>query len=388
MSRILKPESIGAISSTVHADVRRAVATIKEILSRYETAIADIIASGGIRWGSLDLSQSSLEDIPDRKHIYLQDIEAATSNTNDKVKDKHIGNADFVRWNVHVSNVDGNPHGTDHDMLDDIVQADDTSANTDGGKHVTDALVKKYEDHRNASQNVHGIGSENAVVGTGTAQTLSNKKFSDSITIEKTSGLGIKVELAAPTFPWRDLLGEIKILSPGANDPTLAVFRDGIKGYSFSNAVMNEVWNYYHIKHDHVPGSDIFIHAHWAQNVVDTGGPAGVPGDVKWQFEVTYAKGHNQAAYPASFTTSVTQTASGTQYQHMLGEIQLSAASPSATQIDSDNLEPDGVIKIRSFRDPADAADTLNQVPFLDYVDIHYQSTSIGTKQKAPDFYV
>jgi hypothetical protein len=229
--------------------------------------------------------------------------------------------------------------------------------------------------------------SENLDLNSTSHATKGNIRIYDIPVLSKVSGNGIKVDLSTPTYGFRDLLGEIKILTPGANDPTLATFRDGIKGWTFSNAVMNEVWNYYHIPHDYVPGSDIFLHFHWAQNVVDSGGPAGVPGDVKWQAEVIYAKGHDQEAYPASFTTSITQTASGTQYQHLLGEVQLSASSPSAIQIDSDLLEPDGVIKIRSFRDPVDAADTLNQVPFLDYVDIHYQSTNIATKSKAPDFY-
>ena len=39
----------------------------------------------------------------------------------------------------------------------------------------------------------------------------------------------------------------------------------------------------------------------------------------------------------------------------MLAEVQLSAASPSATQIDSDNLEPDGLIIVRTFRDTTDS---------------------------------
>jgi hypothetical protein len=205
--------------------------------------------------------------------------------------------------------------------------------------------------------------------------------------LPKASGIGIKVDVVSPTFGFRDLLGEIKILSPGANDPTLAVFRDSIRAFSFSNAVMNEANFHYHIPHDYVPGSDIFLHFHWSQNVVDSGGPAGVPGDVKWQAECSYAKGHDQAAFPATFTTSTTQTASGTQYQHMLTEVQLSAASPSATEIDSDILEPDGLIILRAFRDPTDVADTLDQVPFLHQVDIHYESTNIATKAKAPDFY-
>ena len=45
----------------------------------------------------------------------------------------------------------------DHSWLQGTVQADDTSSSTIGGKHVTDAMVKKYEDHRLITDgNPHG----------------------------------------------------------------------------------------------------------------------------------------------------------------------------------------------------------------------------------------
>ena len=209
----------------------------------------------------------------------------------------------------------------------------------------------------------------------------------DNLTLPKTAGKGIRVDKVSPTFGWHDLLGSITVRTIGVNDPTFAVYRGSIRQFQFSNAVMNEVFTEFHIPHDYLPGSDIFIHAHWSQIVVDSGGPAGVPGDIKWSFDVSFAKGHNQAAFIAPVTPTVVQTASGTQYQHMIAEVQLSAAAPSASQLDSDNLEVDGIILVRGWRNPADAADTLNQQPFLHFIDIHYQTTNIGTKQKAPDFY-
>lgn len=205
--------------------------------------------------------------------------------------------------------------------------------------------------------------------------------------VSKTKGMGIKIDPSSPVFGWRDILGDIHVRTAGSNDPTLTTFRNGIRIYAFSNSVMNEVFLFFHIPHDYLPGSDIYVHVHWAQNVVDSGGTAGAPGDVKWQFESTYSKGHNQAAIPATVTTSVTATASAVQYQHMLTEVQLTAASPGAGQLDSDDIEVDGIIMMRFFRNPADVADTLNQVPFVMYCDLHYQSTGLPTKNKAPDFW-
>jgi hypothetical protein len=222
---------------------------------------------------------------------------------------------------------------------------------------------------------------------TGTPAIFPGINSTDNITVPKTSGKGIRVDTASPTFPWHDIIGELKIKSPGASDPALVTYRGNIQQYQFSNAVTNEVFLEYHIPHDYLPGSDIHIHTHWSQITVDTGGPAGAPGTVKWSFDVSYAKGHNQAPFSAPITATVTQQASSTQYQHMLPEVQLSAASPSGSQLDTDDIEPDGVILVRAWRDPTDGSDTLDQAPFLHFIDVHYQSTNIGTKQKAPNFY-
>jgi hypothetical protein len=145
-------------------------------------------------------------------------------------------------------------------------------------------------------------------------------------------------------------------------------------------AALREVYLVYHIDHDYKPGSDMHIHAHWSC-------ATGATGDVKWYFDVSYAKGHNQAPFPAAVTCSVVQTASATAYQHMVAEVQMSAASPSASQIDSDLLEVDGIIMVRAYRDRGDAADTCNQTVFLHTVDIHYQTDRTATINKAPNFY-
>lgn len=204
--------------------------------------------------------------------------------------------------------------------------------------------------------------------------------YVDTLVVDKTSGKGLKVDLTTPTFPWADLLGELVIRSAGTNDPAFNTYRGNVRQYDFGNTTMREVYNNFHIPHDYAPGTDIYLHVHWSC-------AAAASGNVKFSFDVTYAKGHNQAAFAAPITTTVTQAASGTAYQHMISEVQLSASSPSGSQIASGSIEPDGVLLVRTWRDPTDAADTANQSVFVHYVDVHYQSTGIGTKQKAPNFY-
>lgn len=200
------------------------------------------------------------------------------------------------------------------------------------------------------------------------------------LTLPKDSGKGVKVDLSVPTFPWHDLLGEINSRGVGATDPAFATFRGNIKAYQF--AVNDEVWNVFHMPHDYVPATDLYIHAHWAHDSTTVSG-----GSVTWGFDVTYAKGYNQAAFAAPINTTVQQNASTTQYQHMIAEVQLSAASPSGSQLDSDNLEVDGLILVRTYLS-ANAMTGATPDPFLFTVDIHYQSIGIGTKQKnGPTFY-
>lgn len=56
--------------------------------------------------------------------------------------------------------------------------------------------------------------------------------------------------------------------------------------------------------------------------------------------------------------------------------------------IDSNLIEPDGIFLVRCWRDASRAADTLNVAPFLHFVDLHYQSTSVvGTKGRNYPFY-
>jgi hypothetical protein len=230
----------------------------------------------------------------------------------------------------------------------------------------------------------------------GTAQ-LGATYVDGFLTLPKASGSGIKTDTAAPTYGWRDILGRLQVRTTGASAPSFAVYRASggatVSQFQFSNgASIKEEFLEFHMPHDWVPSSDLFIHAHWSQTTVDTGGPAGVPGTVKWNFDISYADGHGTAGgvadpFSAPFTTSMTQQASTTQYGHLIAEVQFTNAGGDATHLDRATLQVDGLLLVRVWRDSVDAADTLDQSPFLHQVDLHYQSTNVGTKQKAPSFY-
>lgn len=198
-------------------------------------------------------------------------------------------------------------------------------------------------------------------------------EFTDII-IENAPSHGVKVDIQQPTFPWVDLLGEIRIdIDNAANRPTMEIYRGNIKQCRMK--VNDNVGNNFHMPHDYVPGSDIFIHTHWSVNVVDAG-------STTWAFEVSYAKGHQQMEFSAPITRTVAQSAIG-QYTHMIAEVQLSSPGGVGGMLDSNLLEIDGIILVRTYLQ----SKTITSLPFLHYVDIHYQSTGIGTKNKAPNFY-
>ena len=58
-----------------------------------------------------------------------------------------------------------------------------------------------------------------------------------SIILPKTSGTGILVEPAAPTFGWRDITAAPTVRGVGGTDPTLAVYRGMIVVYGGGNQV-------------------------------------------------------------------------------------------------------------------------------------------------------
>jgi hypothetical protein len=204
--------------------------------------------------------------------------------------------------------------------------------------------------------------------------------------LPKTSGLGIKVDsTGTPTFPWRDLIGDITPKTSGAGAPTLAAFRGGnVRSFFYSAGDDGDA--IFHVPHDYVPGSDMFLHLHWAHN-----GTA-ISGNLVVDFYLTYAKGHNQADFPAevnrTLTVSTPDIATVPRYRHRVDETQITAASPAASQIDSDIIEVDGLILVHfnATTIPTITGGTTNE-PALFTLDIHYQSTGVGTKGKAPDFW-
>lgn len=216
--------------------------------------------------------------------------------------------------------------------------------------------------------------------------------YAGDLIIEKTSGLGIKVDVTTPTFGWRDLLGDQFAKNTGGTKPTLTTYNGAIDAWQFSDG--DEAFLTFHIPHDYVPGTDIYLHIHWSQTSTTATG-----GTIDFKYSAVYAKGHNQDEAAGSFTsTPITASFSSidindggsglNQYQQHLTELVISAATATAALFDRDDLEPDGVIELTLEMDTNSLTDSVTVLdPFIHYADIHYQSTGIATKGKVPDFY-
>lgn len=200
--------------------------------------------------------------------------------------------------------------------------------------------------------------------------------------VPKTSGTGIKIgPNGGDAFGWHDLVSTLLVYGL-AGDASRSTYRGGIKSLQFTET--DSAYIDFHLPHDYVPNTTIHIHAHWSHAETTVTG-----GSVTWAFELMYAKGHNQAAFVAPVIAAAVQNASTTQYQHMIAETAASTAGGSGAALDTDLLEVDGLIQCRVYLDSNDMTVSGGGVPepFLHMVDIHYQSTNVATKNRAPGFY-
>jgi hypothetical protein len=203
------------------------------------------------------------------------------------------------------------------------------------------------------------------------------------IILPKTSGQGVQVDTASPTYGWRDLEATEFPDPVGADAPQFSTFLTNIRAYSYGAADKMDMR--FHIPHDWVPGTDLFIHHHWSHNGTAISGNAVIN---SW---CTFAKRASEifpAAKNQTMTYATVNIATTPRYIHRVDEVQLSSAGGSATLLDTSLIEVDGIILcgVIFTTIPTITGGAPNE-PFLFRTDIHYQSSNIGTKAKAAPFY-
>jgi hypothetical protein len=183
-------------------------------------------------------------------------------------------------------------------------------------------------------------------------------------------------------YGWHDLTGNIHFHDDALDAPSVAMYVGNIHQHKYCEGNSGQVS--YHLPHDYAQGTNIYIHAHWSHNATNVTG-----GSVTWAFELTYAKGHNQMAFALPVTIMEQQPASTIQCQHMVCEALASTPGGAANLLDTNLLEPDGLIfgRIFMFSDDITVSGGDPACVFLHEVDIHYQSTGISTLNRQPNFY-
>ena len=109
-------------------------------------------------------------------------------------------------------------------------------------------------------------------------------------------------------------------------------------------------------------------------------------------YYATYAKGHQQITFSAekNLTQTLSNVSAVTQYEHRIDEIQLSVSTGDTTRLVTNDIEVDGliIVSIKTTTIPTITGSATSNLPYIFMIDLHYQSTNIATKQKAPNFYV
>lgn len=211
-----------------------------------------------------------------------------------------------------------------------------------------------------------------------------NYTISNSLSLPSSSGQGILID---NNYGWVDLIGDV---TPKVSGNTSAVYRNFIgliNGWTHQASAEGDLQ--YHIPHDYAPNKNLFVHVHWGHN-----GTA-ISGNLNITFYATYAK----RSYPATaFVTPITLTlaaeslnmTNSVRYCHRVDEIQLSTIGGSASQLDTSNLEVDGLIGMHYIINtiPSISGSSISNLPYIFTIDIHMQSTGIGTRLKDPGYYL
>lgn len=211
----------------------------------------------------------------------------------------------------------------------------------------------------------------------GTAITNKVDFNSDSPVVSNLSDGGIRLDISNPTYGWYDLLSPTVVYSGAAtNKPVFNVLVGSVKDYQF---ILNDESSHeFHMPHDYLLGSDMYIHVHWTHNSSSV-----TTGSVTWQFDATYARGYSRGIFNTPIVITVDQNAPTTALTHMIAETKLSAIAGAGGLLDTNLLEPDGIIKLRLKL----IANTCGANPFVHFCDAHYQTTGLPTKNRNYDFY-
>lgn len=176
---------------------------------------------------------------------------------------------------------------------------------------------------------------------------------------------------------WFDIVSEFYTRG-GPAAPGVSQFIGGIYLLEFSDTDTLEAFANFHIPHAYKPGTMIYPHVHFSVQ----GNNAGT---VRWGFEYTFARSAastGQTAFPATQTIYIDYAVpANSAYKHFIAEAAQGAGIPDT------DIEVDGMILARVFREPAHANDTFVGSVWAITSDLHTEVDRHATPNRAPNFY-
>lgn len=191
--------------------------------------------------------------------------------------------------------------------------------------------------------------------------------FNELISYWKLRKIDVKAGAGFVDNPlWDDINFSGFSLGAGASSPDfITLFGNGsIQGYSFDgNAITEQLFGGDEIKHSYLEGSDIFFHLH----IMPTNN---VVGNIKFFIEYEWLN-RGDVAEPTT-TISTIIASGGTAWKHIV--VNFPAISGAGKKIGSH-------VSFRLYRVPSDIEDTYPHDVVLDSVGIHFQQSSLGSRQ-------
>lgn len=176
---------------------------------------------------------------------------------------------------------------------------------------------------------------------------------------------------------WQDIVSEFYVRDSPAC-PGTSPFIGGIYLLEFTPVDTLEAFANFHIPHAYKPNTMIYPHIHF-------GTQSNAAGVVRWVVEWTFARRHDstgQVSFPATQTNVIEfSIPANSAYKHFVAE------SAEGQGIPGTNIEVDGMILCRIYREAAHINDTFDASVWAITSDMHIEVDRASTPSRAPDFY-
>jgi hypothetical protein len=182
---------------------------------------------------------------------------------------------------------------------------------------------------------------------------------------------------------WFDIVSEFYTRG-GPAAPGVSQFIGGVYLLEFSDTDTLEAFANFHIPHSYMRNTMIYPHVHFAVK-------ANGAGTVRWGFEWTFARRHDSTGQIRfndpiiNYIDFVIPANSG--YYSGQNPIHFVAEAPQNFGIPGENIEVDGMILSRVFREPTHPNDTFEGSVWAITSDLHIEVDRHSTPNRAPDFY-